>query len=155
MNFADDGQHVVAVDGQKGYLLDLAAGTPFAVITDTDWKPATHVGYLNGVMVFNELGTGRFFWSQILDPGNLDALDFASAEARPDPLVGLKVVARRTPALWLQQRGMVGADGEFPLAVSASPWRRARYWLLQRALASACSRTPWAGSPVTRQADLP
>ena len=27
---------------------------------------------------------------QILDPGNLDALDFASAEARPDPLVGLK-----------------------------------------------------------------
>ena len=42
-------------------------------------------------MIFNELGTGRFFWSQILDPGNLDALDFASAEARPDPLVGLKV----------------------------------------------------------------
>ena len=27
VNFADDGQHVVAVDGQKGYLLDLAAGS--------------------------------------------------------------------------------------------------------------------------------
>jgi hypothetical protein len=53
--------------------------------------PASHVAYLNGVMIFNQLGSGRFFWSQILDPGNLDALDFASAEARPDPLVGLKV----------------------------------------------------------------
>jgi hypothetical protein len=42
-------------------------------------------------MICNELGSGRFFWSQILDPGTLDALDFASAEARPDPLVGLKV----------------------------------------------------------------
>ena len=30
VNFADDGQHVVAVDGQKGYLLDLAAGSAFA-----------------------------------------------------------------------------------------------------------------------------
>ena len=71
--------------------LDLAAGSTFAVITDTDWKPASHVAYINGIMVFNELGTGRFFWSQILDPGNLDALDFAQREARPDPLVGLKV----------------------------------------------------------------
>ena len=35
VNFADDGQHVVAVDGQKGYLLDLAAGSAFASITDT------------------------------------------------------------------------------------------------------------------------
>ena len=91
VTFADDGQHVVAVDGQKGYLLTLAGGSTFAPITDPDWKPASHVAYLNGVMIFNELGSGRFFWSQILDPGNLDALDFASAEARPDPLVGLKV----------------------------------------------------------------
>ena len=52
------------------------------MITDTDWKPASHVAYLNGVMIFNELGSGRFFWSQILDPGNLDALDFASALRR-------------------------------------------------------------------------
>ena len=71
-------------------MFTLAAST-FAFITDPDWKPASHVAYLNGVMIFNELGSGRFFWSQILDPGNLDALDFASAEARPDPLVGLKV----------------------------------------------------------------
>ena len=40
MNFADDGQQVVAVDGQKGYVLDLAAGSTFAPITDPDWKPA-------------------------------------------------------------------------------------------------------------------
>ena len=57
VNFADDGQHVVAVDGQKGYLLTWQRGSTFAVITDPDWKPATHVAYLNGVMVFNELGT--------------------------------------------------------------------------------------------------
>lgn len=91
VTWADDGQHVVAVDGQKGYLFTLASGSTFQVITDPDWKPATHVAYLNGVMIFNEVGTGRFFWSQILDPGNLDALDFSSAEARPDPLVGLRV----------------------------------------------------------------
>ena len=31
VNFADDGQKVVAVDGQKGYVLDLAVGSAFAV----------------------------------------------------------------------------------------------------------------------------
>ena len=35
-------------------------------------------------MVFNELGTGLFFWSQILDPSNLDALDFRLVEAPID-----------------------------------------------------------------------
>ena len=90
VTFADDGQHVALVDGQKLYVYTLATST-FAVCTDPDWKPASHVAYLNGIMIFNELGTGRFFWSQIFDPGNLDALDFATAEARPDPLVGLKV----------------------------------------------------------------
>ena len=86
------GRHVVAGRWPEGLCVRLwRRASTFAVITDTDWKPASHVAYLNGVMIFNELGTGRFFWSQILDPGNLDALDFASAEARPDPLVGLKV----------------------------------------------------------------
>ena len=39
VNWADDGQHVVAVDGQKGYVFTLASSHTFAPITDTDWKP--------------------------------------------------------------------------------------------------------------------
>ena len=44
VTFADDGQNVVAVDGQKGYVFDLAAGSTFAHITDPDWKPASPCG---------------------------------------------------------------------------------------------------------------
>ena len=78
--------------GRKAMCWTWRQARPLRVITDPDWKPASHVAYLNGVMIFNELGNRQAFsGSQILDPGNLDALDFASAEARPDPLVGLKV----------------------------------------------------------------
>ena len=113
------------------------------------------MAYLNGVMVFNELGSGRFFWRQILDPGNLDALDFASAEARPDPLVGLKashgelILFGSTSVEWWVP------TGNFLSPLPAPAWRGARHWLLQRALASACSRIPWAGSPPTPRAALP
>ena len=123
VTFADDGQHVVLVDGQKGYVFDLATST-FAHITDPDWKPASHVAYINGIMVFNALGTGRFFWSQILDPGNLDALDFATAEARPDPLVGLKVSHGELILFGTTSVEWWVPTGNFLAPVSAPAWGR-------------------------------
>ena len=85
-------------------------------------------------MVFNELGTGRFFWSQILDPGNLDALDFASAEARPDPLVGLKVSHGELILFGSTSVEWWVPTGNFLSSVSTPTRRRHRHRLLQWAL---------------------
>ena len=71
VNWADDGQQVVAVDGQKGYLLTLAAGSSFAVITDPTGNPpltsptSTVSWYLMSLV--RAVSFGAKFWT--LEPG--------------------------------------------------------------------------------------
>lgn len=80
-------QVVIVVPGIKAYI---ATSASVALITDPDYLTADTVAYIDGYFVFSRTGnTGQFFWSAINDGFDIDALDFATAESLPDPLVAV------------------------------------------------------------------
>jgi len=85
---------LVIVDGPNGYVLTLASNA-FAAITDPDFLGSNRVAYLDGYFVFQDPDTQQFYLSAIDDATNLDALDFASAEASPDNIVAHIVTNQR------------------------------------------------------------
>jgi hypothetical protein len=82
---ADNGTQLVMVDGRKGYYYDDNTGE-VKRITDDAFYPSDSVTYQDGYFIFNRSGTGQFFLSKLLSI-DFDALDFATAEGQPDPLV--------------------------------------------------------------------
>lgn len=85
VGMADDGTNVVLVTEGKIYVWNAAGGlTP---VTDPDAPNAGSVTWSDGFFEFGELDTQQFFISGLEDPIDYDALDFASAEAKPDKLV--------------------------------------------------------------------
>jgi len=84
VSIADNGEHVVVVDGTYGYswTIDTSA---FAQITDPDFPGADVVTFQDGYFIFNKINTQQFFISDLNGIG-FDALDIASAEGSPDLL---------------------------------------------------------------------
>jgi hypothetical protein len=98
VGMADNGVHLVLVDGAKGYALNLATGV-VVEITDPEFpKGANTVQFLDQYLIVNEPGTGRFWFSAISDATSWNGLDFGSAEGSPDVLLTLLVDHRE---LWL------------------------------------------------------
>lgn len=56
-------------------------------VTDVDFPSATSSTFLDGFTIVSKTGTGQFNISGLLDSTTWDALDFATAEERPDNLV--------------------------------------------------------------------
>ena len=78
---------LVIVDGPNGYTYD---GTTFARITDADFPGGTHVVWFDGYCVVNNQTTAsndQFHISSIDDATTWNALDFATAEKKPDKLM--------------------------------------------------------------------
>lgn len=96
VSMADNGLHLVIVDGAHGYRLTLADNT-FSQIADADWPAADRIAFQDGYFLLNDSGTGRFFVTSLYGT-EVDALDFATAEGAPDPLVSLICDHRE---LWL------------------------------------------------------
>jgi len=96
-SFTDDGVHMVfSVDGiGYGYDFQANALTPLPL---TGPQTFGQLGYIDGRIVTNEPGTRRFWYTPILDAATWPALNFYSAEARPDLLVTLLVDHRE---IWL------------------------------------------------------
>ena len=82
----DNGIAAMLVDGPAGWIFTFATNS-YAQITDGDFTGADFVTYIDGYFAFNIPGTGRFGITGLFDPGHVDALDIATAEARPDPLL--------------------------------------------------------------------
>lgn len=95
VSMASNGQYVLLVSGDAGYVLDLA--TWIVSIESTLTMQADSVAFLAGRFVVNELDTGRIWWSGLYDT-TVDPLAFATAEASPDNLVA---VAVNNDNLWL------------------------------------------------------
>lgn len=87
VSMADNGEHLVVVDGQYGYAYTFDS-TTFAGITDPDFLGADQVAYLDGYFIFNRINSGQFFFSG-LNGITFDALDIGTAEGSPDNLVGI------------------------------------------------------------------
>jgi hypothetical protein len=87
VSIADNGTHVFIVDGTFGYHWNMDTDV-FTTMSDPAFYAATHVTFQDGYFLFNRAGTKQFFISGLTDV-TFDALDIASAEGSPDPIVAL------------------------------------------------------------------
>ena len=85
---ADNGTQLMIVDGQYGYIV---TGTTVTQITDTDFPTPSSLTFQDGYFIVTESGTGRIWISAINDGTSWDALDYSTAEAKPDD--ALRVVS--------------------------------------------------------------
>lgn len=86
VSMAHNGTQVMIVDGTDGYIYDTTSFV-FAQITDGDFPAnATTCTYLSRRFLVSVLNSGRFYWSDIDNGLSWDSLNFANAEAGPDPL---------------------------------------------------------------------
>lgn len=72
--FADNGLVCILVDGQNGYVIDLATNT-LGIIIDPNFYPADYVALLDTFFIFNRSGTDQFFISE----GNADYGDLTNS----------------------------------------------------------------------------
>lgn len=79
---------LVASDGSKLYVYVLTLAGTFKAF---DFPGQARIDYLDQYIVFVMRDTQKFGWTALGDATSIDALDFASAEASPDNLVGLIV----------------------------------------------------------------
>jgi hypothetical protein len=108
---AGQGQ-LVLVDGNNGYVLNLTTNA-FARITDVDWLGSRWVSELDGFYIFVRPDSDQFYVSAIDDGANIDALDFSTADAKPDKIVTQRVHKRElylfgetSTEIWINSGGL-------------------------------------------------
>lgn len=90
VNFASNSYQLMLVDGQYGYILDLATNNFSQIDPETFPNGATHVAYIDTYFLVNRPNSQQYNWSY---PGNgtiWDPLDFATKEGSPDNIVAIK-----------------------------------------------------------------
>lgn len=112
----DNDFHLVVIDPPGMYLYEYATGVT-AHVADPDFPGASCGAFLDGYIVFAKPDSQQFYITAGYDAEDIDALDFASAEANPDNIVTLLVDHRelvlfgsRTTEFWYNS----GA-ADFPL----------------------------------------
>ena len=81
--FNDNGDAMIS-DGTHGYIWN---GTSLATITTPDNVPVGPLAYQGGFGLFSVPGTGQWYITGVNNFTSVDALEFATAEAYPDPLL--------------------------------------------------------------------
>lgn len=117
VSIADNGQHVLIVDGEYGYTIDLTAPTPaLTQVVDPNFYPADTVTYLGGYFILDKKGSSNFFISDI-DSIDFPPLNESSALASTDNTVAvlvfnnqLFVFGTRTIEVWV----LTGASASAP-----------------------------------------
>lgn len=89
VSFCDNGLQVVLVDGPYGYFWTIKTTNTFAQIVDESFLGASQVCFLDSYFIFNEPNTQQFYLSPQDAVIPFNGLDVGSAEAHPDPLVGI------------------------------------------------------------------
>ena len=88
VSMADNTNQLVIVDGTYGYVLSLVDGKLTRITGD--WFPgANTVTFQDGYFIFNNPNTGQFFWSNLYDGLNGDALNYITAEGSPDNVMAV------------------------------------------------------------------
>lgn len=83
---------IVVVNTPNAYYY--SSGT-FAQITDSDFRGASDVEFIDNWLLFTEPNTGIFYGADLGSPSSFSPLNFATAEGSPDNLVGLKTDHRQ------------------------------------------------------------
>ncbi len=90
VQMADNTYQLILVDGQYGYILDLASNTFSQIDSETFQNGATHVTCIDTYFLVNRPNSIYYNWSKPNNGLTWDPLDFASKEGMPDNIVGLK-----------------------------------------------------------------
>lgn len=86
ISIAENGFQLAICDGINLYILDYSTNI-LVRVTDPDLPTPGSVTFIDGYFVVNKVGTGSFYISALYDGMSWDALDFATAESSPDPLL--------------------------------------------------------------------
>ena len=98
VSIADNGTEILIVDGTtSGYIITVVSSV-MAIIADADFPALSSVTFQDGYFIGIEKNTGKFYISGLYLGTSWDALDFATAEGRPDN--GLAVISN-THDLWI------------------------------------------------------
>lgn len=91
VSMANNGQYlVIVVPGVRAYAFNNVTST-LTEITDGDFRKASSVTFKDGYFIFTASDGSVFFISALNDPFSYNALDFGSAEVRPDKIVAAHV----------------------------------------------------------------
>jgi len=88
VSMAENGEQLMVVDGEYGYILEFATNT-FAQITDVNFPVSEVVTFQDGYFIVVEKNTINFAISGLYDGLTWDPLDVSSAASNPDNLVSL------------------------------------------------------------------
>jgi hypothetical protein len=136
VSISDNGAQLMIVDGDYGYIYTVAT-TTLAQIVHADFPGGDMVAFLNGRFIVNNPATGEFAISGVYDGTSWDALDFATAEADPDNIVGLIVESGQLALFGGKTTEFWGDNGaaDFPLGrigSAAIEWGLAARWSLTK-----------------------
>lgn len=95
VSFAGSESQLLIATGEAMYCYD---GSAVSFVTFPDDAGENSVVYFAGLFVVARTGSEKFYWSAVLDGTSWDSLSFASAERKPDNLVGILVVGDE---LWM------------------------------------------------------
>lgn len=88
--FATDGTSIYIANGVQILKSNGANSNQTAYLTDTDAPTeVTHIVHIDGYLLANLVGTQKIYFSVVGDSSNWEALDYFSAESRPDVVVAI------------------------------------------------------------------
>lgn len=114
ISMADNGTQLIIVDGtNNGHIV---TASTLSDITDGDFPAATSVVFHDGYFIVSEAASGRIWVSKLYDGTSWNGLDFATAEANSDDLVGLGTTQQNIWLLGAQSVEIYYASGnpDFP-----------------------------------------
>lgn len=119
VQMADNGTHVLLVDGTNGYTIDLSAPALETIVDPNFYDDARTVTYQGGYFILEVPGTSNFFLSD-LDSIDFPPLNESSAVTSPDVLVccisnneQLYLLGARTFEVW----ALTGASASAPFSL--------------------------------------
>lgn len=89
VRWAASEHQLVLVASGVAYLFD---GANFNPIVNATLPPVSDVAWLAGRFIYMAAGTDQFWYSEIDDAANESGLDFATAEAAPDPNIAVAIL---------------------------------------------------------------
>lgn len=84
---------LVVVDGPNGYVYNIVLQS-WTQITSEGWLGSATVEYFGGRFIFIDPNSQTFYYTAIEDALTIDPLEFATANAAPDKLVGQAVMGK-------------------------------------------------------------
>jgi hypothetical protein len=155
VSFASSDTEVVVTAGTIAYSYN---GTDVAAIDFPDGANVRAVAFIADLFIFVRDGSGKWYWSAVLNARSVDGLDFATAESAPDGLLHVLAIGDE---LWL-----LGAATIEPWAVTGAldlPFQRFDQRIFRKGVfgtGCACdldNAMHWVGSDgiVYRASDVP